>query len=174
MVVDILNGNRQAIEHFYTTFAPKLKTYFAKRLPEKEDSEAFVHDTLLEAIDSLPLFEGKCSLASWIYKIAHNKIVDFYRKKKIKSLLLSQIPYLDVIAHEVYQPEFQYEKNKIRDGIEHVLRNLSYQYREILRLHYEEEKSVKEIAAILHVSFKTAESRLFRARKHFQKAYGEK
>lgn len=171
LVGKILAGEQKAVETFYFTYAPKLQTYFTKRLPAKEDTEAFTHDTLLEVIDSLPLFEGKSSLGTWLYKIAHNKVVDFYRKRKIKSLLLSQIPYLDVVSREVHNPEFQFEKNKMRDSIEQVLRTLSFQYREILRLHYEEEKSVKEIATLLNISFKSAESRLFRARKSFQKAY---
>lgn len=167
----ILEGDPQAVKQFYDTYAPKLYTYFSHRLSQREDSEVFVNDTLLEAIDALPLFQRKSSLTTWLYKIAHNKLVDFYRKKKVKSLLLSQIPFLQIVAQEVYEPEFQFEKNKIRDKIEVTLRKLSYKYRQVLQMHYEEQRSIKEIAQVLDLSPKATESLLFRARKKFQDVY---
>lgn len=171
LVRRILEGDKEAVREFYVSYVGKINVYLKKRLPETEDVEAFSHDIFLEAIDALPLFEEKSSLQTWLYKIAHNKLVDWYRKKKINSMILSQIPFLEIVAHEVYEPEFQYEKNKLRDKIEHTFRSLSSKYRQILRLHYEEQKSVKEIAKIMNLSPKAAESLLFRARSQFKKYY---
>jgi len=36
----------------------------------------------------------------------------------MKSFLFSQMPYLELLHHEINQPEFQMEKNKMRDRIE--------------------------------------------------------
>jgi RNA polymerase sigma-70 factor (ECF subfamily) len=171
LVVRILQGDSQAVAQFYAQYVGKIRTYLKNRLPVSEDIEAFTNDIFLEAIDGLPLFEGKSSLQTWLYRIAHNTLVDWYRKKKINALLLSQLPFLEIIAQEVYQPEFQYEKNRIRDRIELTLRSLSSKYRQILQLHYEEQKSVKEIALILNLSAKATESLLFRARQEFKKTY---
>ncbi len=171
LVKRILDGQEQAVVEFYNQYSVKIRKYLQYRMPVSEDIEAFTNDILLEIIDSMPFFQHKSSLSTWVYKIAHNKIVDFYRKKKIKSVLLSQIPFLEIVAHEVYEPEFQFEKNKLRDKIEHTLRDMSHTYRQILRLHYEENKSVKEIAIIMDLSFKATESLLFRARQQFRKTY---
>lgn len=171
LVKGILEGDPRAIKSFYDIYMPKIAKYFSYRLPEGEDIEAFTNDVLLDAVDALPLFKDKSSFSTWLYKIAHNKLVDFYRKKKIKSILISKIPFLNIVAQEVYEPEFQLEKNKIRDNIEDVLRNLSQKYRNILKMHYEEQKSIKEIATALDLSPKAAESLLFRARKKFQETY---
>ena len=86
-------------------------------------------------------------------------------------MLLSQIPYLEIVDSEVHQPEFILEKNKVRDKIEATFKSLPDLYRKILKLHYEDLLSVKEIAAILAMSFKAAESLLFRARQSFKLAY---
>lgn len=174
LVQQLLEGNNKAVKQFYDIYAPKIRKYVHNRLSESEDAEAFTNDILLDVIDSLPLFQGKSSLTTFIYKISHNKIVDFYRKKKVKAVLLSQIPFLDIVAQEVYEPEFQFEKNKIRDSIQSTLRGISQNYRKILELHYEEGKSIKEIATILDMSPKAAESLLFRARQQFRKVYEEK
>lgn len=174
LVQKIIAGETSAVEKFYRTFAPKLQRYLSQRLPENADKEAYLHDILLEVIDSLPLFAGKSSLVSWVYKIAHNKLVDFYRKKKVKSILLSKIPFLDSIAQDVYDPVFQYEKNKLRDTMQETLRSMSQKYRDILEMHYLEDLSIKEIAIILDMSPKAAESLLFRARANFRKTYAKR
>ncbi|HET9946865.1 MAG TPA: RNA polymerase sigma factor [Patescibacteria group bacterium] len=173
LVQQILQADPKAIEKFYLEYLPKIQRYLKKHLPSTTDSEVFANDIFLEAIDSLPLFEGQCSLQTWLYRIAHNKVVDFYRKKKITSLLISKIPFFEAIAQEVYQPEFQYEKNKLRDKIEKTLRGMSYNYRKILTLHYEDNLSVKEIAKEMNLTHKAAESLLFRARQNFKKIYAE-
>jgi len=111
-------------------------------------------------------------LQTWLYKIAHNNVVDFYRKKKIKSVLFSQAPFLEILAQEISQPEFQYEKDKLHENIESAFASLSAKNREILTLHYEKNVPVKEISLLLNLSFKATESLLFRARKSFIKAYG--
>ncbi|HSW88460.1 MAG TPA: sigma-70 family RNA polymerase sigma factor [Candidatus Saccharimonadales bacterium] len=171
LIDKILSGNPQAVVDFYNSYAPKILRYLTKKLPHKEDAQEIANDVFLEAIDSLALLEKRENIQAWLFKIAHNKMVDYYRKKKIKSLLLSQVPYLEIVANEIHQPEFQFEKDKIRDKIEMTLHQLSEKYQKILRMHYEENVPVKEIAVVFRLSHKAAESLLFRARKEFQYMY---
>jgi len=167
----ILGGDSKAVVEFYKSYSPKILSYLSRKLPRFEDAQEITNDVFLEAIDSLSILKREESTMSWLYKIAHNKMVDFYRKRKIKSILLSQVPFLQIIAQEIDQPEFQFEKNKIRDRIELTLHNISEKYRKILTLHYEEEVSVKELAKTFNMSFKATESLLFRARQSFKLAY---
>lgn len=167
----ILKGESDAVIEFYKFYSPKILRYLSKKLPRYEDAQELTNDTFLEAIDSLSVLRREENISSWLYRIAHNKMVDFYRKKKIKSILLSQAPFLQIAANEINQPEFQLEKNKIRDRIESALYSLSRKYQKILILHYEEKISVKELAKTFNLSFKATESLLFRARQSFKLAY---
>ena len=167
----ILAGDSKAVIQFYKSYSPKILSYLSKKLPRFEDAQELTNDVFLEAVDSLSLLQREENTSAWLYKIAHNKMVDFYRKRKIKSILLSQVPFLQIVANEINQPEFQFEKDKIRDRIELTLHNISEKYRKILILHYEEEISVKELAKIFNLSFKATESLLFRARQSFRLAY---
>lgn len=171
LVDRILSGNPQAVVDFYQQYYPKILRYLSIHLPNKEDAQEIGNDVFLEAIDSLSFLKSKENVQTWLYKIAHNKMVDYYRKRKIKSLLLSQVPYLEIVAKEISQPEFQFEKKRIRDTIEITLHQLSENYQKILRLHYEEDIPVKELAIIFNLSFKATESLLYRARKEFQSVY---
>ncbi|MBI4084561.1 MAG: RNA polymerase sigma factor [Candidatus Levybacteria bacterium] len=172
VIEKVVQGDRQAILEFYRTFAPKIHVYLSRRLPRKEDAQEILNDVFLDALDSLPLLKDKSNVQSWLYRIARNKTVDFYRKRKIKSVLFSQVPYLEIAASKMAEPEFQFEKNKVRDKIENTMDKLSHQYKKILRLHYEDGVKVKDIAAMLNLSFKATESLLFRARMGFKKTYG--
>lgn len=171
IIEKILQGDQDAVVEFYKQYSPKLLNYLRNKLPCKEDAEEVLNDIFFAAIDELPFFQQKSSITTWLFKIARNKVVDFYRKRKIKSVLLSQVPFLDILAGEIGNPEFQFEKNKIRDKIEKAFLSISSSYQNILYLHYENKIPVKELALILNLSFKATESLLFRARRRFQQAY---
>lgn len=173
LVQRVLDGDQVAVVEFYHTYEKKILRYFQKKLPRNEDAQELMHDVFLEALDSLALFQGKSSLQTWLYSIAHNKVVDFYRKRKIASILLSQLPFLQLIAHEMHEPEFQFEKNKVRDRIEKTFHKLSANYHRVLSLHYEGGLPVKQIALEMNMSFKATESLLFRARQDFIRKYAK-
>jgi RNA polymerase sigma-70 factor (ECF subfamily) len=152
-------------------YSPALMRYLSKRLPRQEDAEEILNDIFFEVLDTLSLFQNKSSIDTWLYRIAHNKTVDFYRKKKIRSILLSQVPFLEIVAEEIDQPEFEYEKKKVSEKIDVAMRSLSEKYREILTMKYIKRFSIKRIALELQITLKAAESLLFRARQSFIVAY---
>ena len=166
----ILEGDEGAVVIFYKTYSKSLLNYLRNRVPEDEASE-ILNDTFLEAIDGMIMLKKDTNLRAWLYKIAYNKTIDYYRKTKFKSVLISQMPFLEVIDHEVHQPEFQLEKKELRERIEKALRSISEKYRRILTLRYEYQLSVKEIALVFQMTIKATESLLFRARQSFIKAY---
>jgi len=167
----VTSGDPQAAVEFYKLYSSSVLRYLLQRLPTEEDAEEILNDVFLDAIDSISMLKKNENLKAWVFKIAHNKTVNYYRKRKIKSILLSQIPYLEIVDSEVHQPEFQFEKDKIRDRIESAFKSLPDLYRKVLRLHYEDRIPIKEIALILKLSFKATESLLFRARQSFKLAY---
>jgi len=171
LVERIVTGDTKAVTQFYRHYSPRILHYLIVRLPRKEDAEDILNDVFLDAIDSLSILKKDNNLQAWLYQIAHHKTVDYYRKRKIKSLLLSQIPYLEIVDSEVHQPEFILEKDKVRDKIESAFKSLPDLYRKVLKLRYEEKFSVKEIAIMIDMSFKATESLIFRARQSFKLAY---
>ncbi len=165
------NGEEKAVSEFYYLYSKQILYYLQKRV-SKEIAEEMLSDVFLDAVDSLHTLRIDTNLKAWLYKIAHNKTVDYYRKRKIKTVLLSQVPYLDIIAAEIHEPEFQLEKNAIKQKIEKTLYAISDKYRKILTLHYEEQVPVLELAGVFNLSPKATESLLYRARQSFITAYG--
>ena len=130
-----------------------------------------MQDTFISAFDSLPLFSGKSSLFTWFCAIAKHEVADFYRKKKIKTILFSHLPILEELAGRALGPEQELMEAEVKKRIEIVFKKLSEGYQQILRLKYVEGYSMAQIAKELGMTFKAVESKLFRARVAFQKEY---
>lgn len=171
IVKKILQGDTGAVETFYKQYAPDILKYLKYKLPKDEDAHEVLNDVFLDAIDGLPTLKEETNVKAWIYQIAHNKMANFYRKKKIKSIIFSQFPYLKIIDEEVHQPEFQLEKHEIKIRLQIALEKLSLKYQQILQMHYVEDLPIKIISVQLNLSFKATESRLYRARQQFIKYY---
>ncbi len=171
LIQRMLSGDDKAVSEFYFQYSKQILLFLLKKLPQ-DIAEEMLSDVFLDAIDSLPTLTKEANLKAFLYKIAHNKSVDYYRKKRLKTVLLSQVPYLDILASEIHEPEFQAEKNAVKERIEKTLYSISEKYIKILTLHYEERMPVSQIARILQLSPKGAESLLYRARQSFILAYG--
>lgn len=149
----------------------KLKNYIYKKISNRDEAEEVFQDVLIDAVDSLPLYRGEAAFFTWVCAIANHAVVDFYRRKKLKTVLFSHFPFLETIASEALTPDEKFEKEEIRKEVKKVLSALSEGYGEVLRLKYIEELSVSQIAKRLRTSFKSVESKLSRAREAFKKIW---
>ncbi|MFH2085900.1 MAG: RNA polymerase sigma factor [bacterium] len=170
IVKEVLAGQKGAATRFYHTHAPKLRRYLTVKLPEGEVEE-ILQDTFLSAFDSLPLYRGESSVATWLISIARHEVADFYRKKYVRQAVEKTAPLFENMVSEVLSPEFILEKKKIEKRFFSTYRRLSKQYQDVLSYRYELSMSVKEIASRMELSFKATESLLFRARLAFREEY---
>lgn len=173
LVSKILTEDKKALNKFYKTFKPKLLKYINNKVSLKKDTEEILHDTLLSALESLPIFKFNSSLLTWLKAIARHEIADFYRKKKIKTFVFSRFPFLEKIVDMALSPELALQEKETKQRIFRTFKNISEGYRKILRLKYIEGKSYVEIAKVLGKSVKAVESKLSRARLAFQKEYAK-
>lgn len=167
LISQILAHDRSALAHFYRTYAPKLRRYIAAKVQRPEDVEEILQDTLYGFLEAIRDFGGRSSIQTFLYAICHNKIVDYYRKKKIKHVVFSQMPQLEMLVSPLLDPEAAFDAKLARAKIRKVLARMIPVHRQVILLKYLENTSVEDIAEKLSISFKSAESKLFRARKAF-------
>ena len=159
------------MEKFYKKYHLGLKSFIGQKIDDEGVIEEVTNDVLLAAINSKDSFDGRCSEFSWICSIAKHKIVDYYRKKKIKTILFSVNPMFEEIADKALSPERDALKNELKNEIKKTFREMKAGYKNILRLKYIEGWKIKEIAKENKLSVKAVESRLMRARKQFKEAW---
>lgn len=162
------------MKEFYKKYKSLVYGFVNKKVGSAEDTEELTNVILLAAWDKLPSFSGKSSLKNWILGIAKHKIIDYYRKKKLRTVLFSTVPYLEEITDKTIGPEGESLKEDLKYQIKEVLNELSEGYRNILRLKYIDEFKNSEIAIILKTSYKSVENKIRRAKIKFKQTYEAK
>lgn len=174
LIQKVIASEKQALWEFYRLFKPRLERFFGRRINNQYDAEEVAADTLLSAIDSLPLFSGKSKLFTWVMAIAKHELIDYYRRKKIKEVVFSRFPFLEKLVSKALGPELAFQEKEAKQRILFTFEKISEGYVEILRLKYMDSLSMVEIAQRLKITVKAVESRLTRARKAFRKHFGKK
>lgn len=166
----ILNNDQRAIYFFYKKYKKPLLAYISRQI-NHESAEEVMQDSFVAFFEGLRNFRGQSSLKTYLFSIARYKTIDNIRKKKIKKILFSALPshFVESIAYVLFDDEI--DKKIIKSKIEETLKILPNDYVTILRLRYWEGYKVRYIAERLKLSFKAAESLLFRARQAFIKDY---
>lgn len=166
-ITRLFGQDRRAVASFYQQYAPQLRRYILIRVKRGEDAEEILQDTLFSFLEGLRDYQGKCSIRTYLFSICQHKIIDFYRRKKLRHVVFSQMPQLETFVSPLLGPEEVLDKTLIQEKIRSVFGRLLPKYRQILTLKYLDQASVEDIAEKLSLSFKSAESRLFRARRAF-------
>src|SRR6186997_2352002 len=76
------NGDTEAFARLYDEFAEKLFRFIFFRVGHKEVAEDVLADTFVKAWQKLNQVHSPEALSGWLYQIAKNNIIDYYRIKK--------------------------------------------------------------------------------------------
>ncbi len=142
----------------------------------REDALDVVQEVLIKVYESMHTFKGESGLYVWIYRIAVNKSLDFYRKRKRQYAIYDRV-------HDVVRKGDLGAKSETPDGtvlnleLKEVIHQAIYllpdKQRGIIVLREIEGLSYQEIAKIMHCSVGTVMSRLFYARKRLMQLLSE-
>ena len=141
-----------------------------------EDAEDIVQEIFIEVFHSFNTFDEKSTLATWIYRIAVNKSIDFLRAKKRKkrfaiiTLLFhpdkaGRMPDISHFDH----PAVILENKERTDILFKAISKLPESQKTAFVLHKIEGFSQKEIAPIMNLSAKAVESLIQRAKENLKK-----
>ena len=167
LISQILARDRHALAFFYRRYTPRLSAFIRQKINNPSDAEEILQDTLFAFLEAIRDFQGASSVQTFLFSICRNKIIDFYRRKKIKQIVFSQTHNLEALVSPIFNPEEELDTVLLKEKIHIVLGNILPQYRNLLVLKYIENLTVAQIASRLAVTLKSAESQLFRARKAF-------
>lgn len=167
LVEQILIGNERALRFFYLHFQPRIFKYIKNKIADTADAEEIMQDTLLATIEGLRDFSFRCRIFTFICSIANHKVIDFYRRKKIKKVVFSHLADAEPLVSTLLGPEDLLDDELLKQRIKETFDKITPIYKKILILKYVQGYKVAEIAQKLSISFKSAESQLFRARRAF-------
>ena len=139
----------------------------------RDDAMDVSQEALLRFFKTLHRFDCRRPVRPWLFQIVRNRVVDLYRRKKVRrhdSLDATDHddnPYL-VLTDSSVDPERDASRSELRVRLLQALDELSHIQREILVLRDYQDLSYSEIAETLDIPIGTVMSRLHGARKRLR------
>ncbi len=143
--------------------------FIRKRIPKSSDAEDILQDVFYELVETYRLLKPVEQIASWMFRVARNKITDKYRKSKTESLedeLLGPIsdedePLLlaDLLDGQHISAETALWQEAVMDALSEALDELPSDQKEVFVMHELEGWSFNEIVDFTGVPIKTLISR---------------
>jgi len=161
----VAGGDRDAFAELYRRLQRPLFGYLMKLVRDREMVEDVLNETLMEVWRQAARFEGRSSVNTWVFSIAHHRAVSRLRKRRETSLDEEQAA---AIEDEGPTPDVKAESSDMSRLLARLMEKLSFEHREILHLAYYQEFSVQEIADALDLPPNTVKTRMFYARQRLK------
>jgi RNA polymerase sigma-70 factor (ECF subfamily) len=155
-----IEGDAEAFEVLYRRHMDPIYRYFYFRVGDQNLAEDLTEDVFLRAWEALPYFNvGRRPLLHWMYTIAHNLLVDHFRKRQPQPLSDDMMARFQAPAET---PEGVVSREQELDAILGAIRRLDEVERQVILLRFVEGLRHREIGKIIDKS--TAASRVIQHR----------
>ncbi|HMQ56537.1 MAG TPA: sigma-70 family RNA polymerase sigma factor [Anaerolineae bacterium] len=161
--------NPAAFQTLYRHYFPKVYAYVSYRVGRVAETEDIVSDVFLRVVEQLAKFEwrGEGSFAAWLFRLAHNRVADFFRRSRAQTrpIPLEELP--DIAAHEALPGEALLRK-ELFEQLRSLLETLSPRRQEIISLKFFGGLRNRDIAELLGLDERTVASHLSRGLAELQ------
>ncbi len=179
LVKRFVDGDASSIEVLIERHKNKVFTYILMIVKDKQLAEDIFQDTFVKVIASLKKgrYQEKGIFSSWVIRIAHNLVIDHFRKSKQLKTYSSEDGEMDVfnsqkLAEDTIEDEL-IDKQIVSD-IRKVIDLLPNEQKEVIMLRHYGNLSFKEIAEQTGVSINTALGRMRYALINLRRIIAEK
>lgn len=169
------SGDSKSYDKLLKKYKNSVYSLVLRMVRNSQEAEDLTQEAFIKAFNSLASFNEEYAFSTWLYKIATNNCIDFFRKRKLQTYSLDKpIQYKDSeIQHEIPDPDLNPEKSIMASErnklIKEAINKLPEKYHRAIVLRHSEEKSYEEIAEILGLPLGTVKARIFRAREMLNK-----
>ncbi len=179
LVQAFIMGNESCIEILINRHRTKVYTYILLTIKNQTLAEDLFQDTFIKVIQSLRKnkYKDNGRFLSWVIRIAHNLIIDHFRKEKQLNAVSNDDSELDLLNSKRFADdniEQLMVSDQIRQDLKKLVNELPEDQREVVLLRHFGELSFKEIADHTGVSINTALGRMRYALINLRKMINER
>ena len=154
----------------------RLRNFIRRRVADQRDAEDILQEVFYEFVEAYRLMKPIEQVSGWLFRVARNRIIDLFRRRKPGSLsdpvtvgddgeeLLLQ----DLIPSRELGPDAAYARSVLLSELDDALDELPDQQREVFIAHEVEGRSFKDLSAETGVSVNTLIARKHRAVVHLR------
>jgi len=146
----------------------RLRNFIRRRVADEAEAEDIFQDVFYELIEAYRLMKPIEQVGAWLYRVARNRIIDGFRKKKAEPYSPEKNPDAEdgdslsleeLLPSPDAGPEATYARSILLEELDAALDELPEEQREVFLAHEFEGLSFKEISAETGVSVNTLLSR---------------
>jgi RNA polymerase sigma-70 factor (ECF subfamily) len=165
LVQQFLNGSRTSIERLINRHRKKVYSYILYNVKDEHLAEDIFQDTFIKVIRSLKRgkYKDNGRFLSWVLRIAHNLIIDHYRKEKQLQTISNDNYETDIFNTQKFSDKTIEDKivnHQITKELRSLIQELPQDQKEVVILRHYCDLSFKEIAEHTDVSINTALGRM--------------
>lgn len=158
-------GNRESGDELITRHFKKVQRFFARKVGDRTLVKELVQRTFARCTDKLPGFERRSSFSSFLFGIARNILLEYFREVRRDGLStpidVEQTPLFDLDP----SPFTVLEARADRKQLIHVLRRLPLDDQILIELYFFEDLPGPQVCEILGIPETTLRSRIRSCRK---------
>jgi len=164
LVSSYIDGNQKSLEKLINKYRPKIFNFIQSKVSNRDISEDIFQETFIKVIDTLKrgLYNEEGKFISWVMRIAHNLIVDHFRKSSRIKFFKSRDDFdvFKLISDDIPNIENTIINEQVNIDLNKMILELPYDQREVIEMRLFREMSFKEISELTNVSINTALGRM--------------
>jgi RNA polymerase sigma-70 factor, ECF subfamily len=167
MIIEAAKRDPERFAPLYDKYYKQIFNYVFQRMDSKDTAFDITGQVFLKALLNLQKYQFKgVPFASWLYRIAHNEVMQLFRTQKDKRAINADISDLRFICEEQQEPFFE----EYIPAIKKLIQELNSDDLQMVELRFFEKRPFKEIAEILDITEVNAKVRMYRIIEKLKKS----
>ena len=165
LIDGIIAGDVHCFDVLHDRYRSRIFAFALKRLSDPAEAEDVTQEVFLEVFRCISSYQGRSSLLTWIFGIAHNQVCRRFRRKHPVTISLDEAEDGALSAAAV-PTDRQVEASRVLERCTKMVESqLSPTQRKVFHLKYAENRSTRSIARQLGKSSQAVKISLFRSRR---------
>jgi RNA polymerase sigma-70 factor (ECF subfamily) len=163
----------RAFASLYDHYFPRVYAYVCYRVYDPQDAEDIIAEVFYRAIRHLKRFKWRNaqSFAAWLFRIAHNQVVDYVRQRNRAGLSIDAEDSLADCTDQAPSPEEALTQQEAFQQMRALIATLSPRRQEVITLRFYGGLRNSEIARVLGLDERTVAAHLCRALRDLEFKY---
>ena len=166
-------GQQKAFDELYQRYRQPIFAYLMRNIGSQIQAEEVYQEVWFSLIKQRSRYTASASFRSYIFCIAHSRLLDFYRQQgKLSANDSIDENEFELVACTLHQPDQQLEQQRLIARLQWCISQIPEEQRAVLVLKLESELSLQTIAEQLNIAFETLKSRFRYAQAKLQRCLG--
>ena len=138
--------DQEAFAQLYEKYFDKIYRYVALKIGDRMEAEDITQQVFLKAIKSISSFKWKgFPFSSWLFRIAHNQVVDYLRKKTKRDA----VDLDDTLLASDDDPQLAFERKLDIEQLALATKKLTRAQQEVISLRFAGELPIAQVAKVM-------------------------